>query len=96
MSRKRQSSCNCDGSIVLRSKPGPSARPFGWLALTPKLSAQNQHTALVDALSALRASLRALGSDLVVREGPLDVTVAEFAAANGVDTIMTEREVEAR
>ena len=52
--------------------------------------------ALVSALEALRASLRALGSDLVVRVGPIDPTVAEFCAAAGVDTVLTEREVEAR
>jgi hypothetical protein len=52
--------------------------------------------ALVGALAALRSALRALGSDLVVRVGPADVTTAAFCAQNGVDAVMTEREVEAR
>jgi hypothetical protein len=52
--------------------------------------------ALVDALSALRAALRGLGSDLAIRVGAIDSTVAEFVAENGVGTVMTEREVEAR
>ncbi|KIY97498.1 hypothetical protein MNEG_10465 [Monoraphidium neglectum] len=52
--------------------------------------------ALVGALAALRSALRPLGSDLVVRVGPADVTTAAFCAQNGVDAVMTEREVEAR
>jgi hypothetical protein len=53
-------------------------------------------TALLDAVASLRAALRAMGSDLVIRAGPSDAVVAEFAANNGVDAILAEREVEAR
>lgn len=51
---------------------------------------------LVDALTALRAALRGVGSDLVLRVGPMDDSVAAFCASIGADTVMTEREVEAR
>ncbi|KAF8056019.1 cry [Scenedesmus sp. PABB004] len=61
------------------------------LALTPAGPAT-----LLAALTRLRAELRALGSDLVVRLGPAPTTCAAFAGLAGVTRIVTEREAESR
>ena len=50
--------------------------------------------ALAAALSYLRWHLRALGSDLVIRIGAVDFTLAAFCNMAGVTRIITQREVE--
>jgi hypothetical protein len=53
-------------------------------------------SALVTALSCLREGLRAAGSDLVVRVGPADFTLAAFTSLVGAGAVVTELEQDTR
>jgi hypothetical protein len=52
--------------------------------------------ALVTALACLREGLRAAGSDLVVRVGPADFTLAAFSSLVGTGAVVTELEQDTR